>query len=196
MTMVLHGLRYAWEASMPLNGSLGTPQRETTARLWKSLRLTFERTLLKLLGPPTGPMTRLRRRTKPPLKRMKGQSSLLPRTPAVLLLTSRRSWMSAAACRIAYPMHTALVSIFVKPTSEEPSSTKPTSKKPASKEPSSTELASKEPASKEPTSKKPTSKEPASEKPTSKKPTSKKPTSKEPVSKEPASKEPESPTSS
>src|SRR5215208_3203773 len=165
MTMVLHGLRYAWAASMPLNGSLGTLQRGTTARLWKSLRLTFEKTLLNLLGPPTGPLTRLRRRTKPPPKRMKGRSSLLRRSHAVLLLTSKRSWMYSAAHRIAYPRKTGLVWIFRKLTSKKPHCSEPTSHIPTAKQPSSEKPSSKKPTSKKPTLHLPTSHMPTSEVP-------------------------------
>src|SRR5215208_2409166 len=147
---------------MPSNGSLGTHQRGTTARLWKSLRLTFGRTLLKLLSLPKGPLRRLRRRTKPPPKRMKGRSSLLRRSHAVLPLTSKRSWMCSDAHRLVYPRNTVLLSIFTKPTSK-----KPTSRKLTSEEPTSTGPTSKKPSSTEPTSEKPTSKKPSSTEPTS-----------------------------
>src|SRR5215213_9939817 len=192
------GLKYALVVSMHLNGSLGTLQRGTTARLWKSLQLTCGRTLLKLLGPPKGPLTELRHRTQPPPKRMKGSSSLFRRSQAVLLLTSKRSWMCSNVRSFGYPRSTVLSSILAKLTSKEPTSIKPTFKEPPSsmpnfKKPTSSMPNSKKPTSSMPNSKNPTSKEPSSNEPTAEEPISSMlPTSKEPTSNEPNSKKPTS----
>src|SRR5215217_7298780 len=83
---------------------------------------------------------------------MKGRSSLLRRSPALLLLTSKRSWMCSDAHRLAYPRNTVLASIFMTPTSKEPTSKKPTSEKPTSEKPTSEEPTSMEPTSMEPQS--------------------------------------------
>src|SRR4029450_5993655 len=94
----------------------------------------------------------LRRQTKPPPKRMKGRSSLLRRSYAVLLLTSKIAWMCSDAPTLEALRNTVLVSILADPTSEEP-----TSKEPSSREQNSQELTSKEPSSDLPTSKEPSS---------------------------------------
>src|SRR5215208_3901468 len=141
---------------MPLNGSLTTLQRGTTAQLWKSLQLTFGRTLLKFLYPSKETLTTYAGKKYTPMQ-MKGRSTR-SRSPAVLLLTSKRSWMCSDAHRLACQKNTVLGSIFPQQTSKEPSSTEPASKEPSSGEPTSKEPSSGEPTSKEPTSGEPTSK--------------------------------------
>jgi hypothetical protein len=114
-----------------------SPKRDYSTVMEVSLQPTFGRTLLKLLGPPTGPLRWLRSTAKPLPKQMKVRSSRLRRSYHVLLLTSRRFWMCSNVRRLGYPRNTVLASIFMKPTSKEPTSKMPTSKMPTSTEPTS-----------------------------------------------------------